>query len=349
MNNLRILVTGCGAIVAPSIIKNYKEVKERNIYVVGVDIKKNVSNKYIDKFYQYKKASDKEYIPTLIKICKKEKINFIIPLVDDELLILAKNKERLREENIIVCINDASKIELVQDKYKLYNFLKENNIDVPNNYKFETIKELENSCKLLGYPKNTLCYKPIISSGSRGFRIIKNNIDYENYLFNNKPNSKYIDYEFLIKSMKKCKNIPQMILMEYIEGDLYNVNVLANKGQTLYSVAGKVLDFEIGNTLKCKVENNKEVIEYCKKITKLLELDGNIGFEVAYDKNKVLKLIEINIRIQGQIYSSTLAGINFPYLELKYYLKEKLPDNIKPKEIKMNRYLEDIILEEENQ
>ena len=347
MNNLRILVTGCGAIVAPSIIKNYKEVKERNIYVVGVDIKKNVSNKYIDKFYQYKKASDEEYIPTLIKICKKEKINFIIPLVDDELLILAKNKERLREENIIVCINDSNKIELVQDKYKLYNFLKENNIDVPNNYKFETIKELENSCKLLGYPKNTLCYKPIISSGSRGFRIIKNNIDYENYLFNNKPNSKYIDYEFLIKSMKKCKNIPQMILMEYIEGDLYNVNVLANKGQTLYSVAGKVLDFEIGNTLKCKIENNKEVIEYCKKITKLLELDGNIGFEVAYDKNKVLKLIEINIRIQGQIYSSTLAGINFPYLELKYYLKEKLPDNIVPKEIIMNRYLEDIILEEE--
>lgn len=347
MNNLRILVTGCGAIVAPSIIKNYKEVKERNIYVVGVDIKKNVSNKYIDKFYQYKKASDEEYIPTLIKICKKEKINFIIPLVDDELLILAKNKERLREENIIVCINDSNKIELVQDKYKLYNFLKENNIDVPNNYKFETIKELENSCKLLGYPKNTLCYKPIISSGSRGFRIIKNNIDYENYLFNNKPNSKYIDYEFLIKSMKKCKNIPQMILMEYIEGDLYNVNVLANKGQTLYSVAGKVLDFEIGNTLKCKIENNKEVIEYCKKITKLLELDGNIGFEVAYDKNKVLKLIEINIRIQGQIYSSTLAGINFPYLELKYYLKEKLPDIIKPKEIIMSRYLEDIFLEEE--
>ena len=147
--------------------------------------------------------------------------------------------------------------------------------------------------------------------------------------------------------MKKCKNIPQMILMEYIEGDLYNVNVLANKGQTLYSVAGKVLDFEIGNTLKCKIENNKEVIEYCKKITKLLELDGNIGFEVAYDKNKALKLIEINIRIQGQIYSSTLAGINFPYLELKYYLKEKLPDNIEPKEIIMNRYLEDIIVEEE--
>lgn len=347
MNDLRILVTGCGAIVAPSIIKNYKEVKERNIYIVGVDIKKTVSNKYIDKYYQYKKPTDKTYISTLIKICKKENINFIIPLVDDELQILSDNKEKFKKENIIVCINDSNKIKLVQDKYKLYNYLKDNNIEIPNNYKFENIKELIDGCKLLGYPKNILCYKPIRSSGSRGFRIIKKDINYDEYLFNNKPNSKYINYDFLIESMKKCKNIPQMLLMEYIDGDLYNVNVLAKKGEVLYSVAGKVLDFEIGNTLSCKIENNKEVLNYCKKITKLLELDGNVGFEVAYDKNKVIKLIEINIRIQGQIYSSTLAGINFPYLELKYYLKEKLPDNIEPKEIIMNRYLEDIIVEEE--
>ena len=49
MKDLRILVTGVGAIAAPSIIKNYKVVSERNIYVVGVDIKPSVTNKYIDK------------------------------------------------------------------------------------------------------------------------------------------------------------------------------------------------------------------------------------------------------------------------------------------------------------
>ena len=30
MNDIRILVTGVGAFVAPSIIKNYKVIKERN-------------------------------------------------------------------------------------------------------------------------------------------------------------------------------------------------------------------------------------------------------------------------------------------------------------------------------
>ena len=133
--------------------------------------------------------------------------------------------------------------------------------------------------------------------------------------------------------------------MEYVEGDLYNVNVLADHGKLLYGVAGRVIDFALGNTIKCQIENNQEVINYCKKITELLKLNGNIGFEVAYTKDMKLKLIEINIRVQGQIYSSTLAGINFPYYELKLLLGEQLPTDIPIKEITMSRYLEDIVLE----
>ena len=194
----------------------------------------------------------------------------------------------------------------------------------------------------MGFPRSTVCYKPMISSGSRGFRVIKNDIDYEEYLFKQKPDSKYINIDFLVESMKKCKNIPEMMLMEYVSGDLYNVNVLAKKGKVLYSVAGKMLDFGLGNTTRCKIENNIEVLKYCERITKLLELDGNIGFEVAYTSENVLKLIEINIRVQGQIFSSTLAGVNFPYLELKYKLGEELPTISSVKEITMSRYFEDI-------
>lgn len=346
MNDIRILVTGVGAFVAPSIIKNYKVIKERNIYVVGVDIKPVVSNKYIDKYYQYKKPNDSDYILTLLDICKKEKINFIIPLVDDELLILSKNKKIFKKYNIIVCVNDEDKIKLVSNKYNLYKFLEKNNIDVPKSVKFNTVEQLLNGCNLLGFPQNAICYKPEVSSGSRGFRVIKNDINYEDYLFRIKPDSKFIDIDFLVESMKKCKTIPEMMLMEYVEGNLYNVNVLADHGNVMYSVAGRVIDFALGNTMKCKIENNHEVLEYCKKITELLELDGNIGFEVAYTKDMKLKLIEINIRIQGQIYSSTLAGINFPYLELKHHLGEKLQNNLTTKEITMVRYLEDTIIDE---
>ena len=343
MNDLKVLVTAVGAFAAPSIIKNYKVVSERNIYVVGVDIREKVNNKYIDKYYQYKKPTDKDYIKVLLDICRKENINFVIPLLDDELIILSKNKELFKKYNIIICVNDEDKIKLTQNKYNLYKYLEKHDIDVPKSVLFNNVDELIEGCKLLDFPNNTLCYKPVISSGSRGFKIIKNDLDYEEILFKQKPDSKYISYDYLIDSMKKCNKIPQMMLMEYVGGDLYNVNVLANHGKILYCVSGKVIDFALGNTLKCKIEKNNEILNYCKKIVELLNLDGNVGLEVAYTKDKKLKLIEINIRVQGQIYSSTLAGINFPYLELKYHLNEELPKNIDIKEITMIRYIEDLL------
>ena len=347
MDNLRILVTGVGAFAAPSIIKNYKVVDERNIYVVGVDIKSNVNNKYIDKYYQYKKPTDKDYINTLLSICIKEKVDFVIPLVDDELLILSKNKKKFMDNNITICINDSEKIELVQNKYKLYKYLEKENIDVPRSVCFTTIDELLTGCEKLCFPKNTVCYKPVTSSGSRGLKVIKDELDYEKYLFMEKADSKYISMDFLAYSMKRCNNIPKMMLMEYVDGDLYNVNVLASDGRVLYAVAGKVLDFAIGNTIKCQIENNKEVLDYCKRITELLKLNGNVGFEVAYTSDRRLKLIEINIRVQGQIFSSTLAGVNLPYLELKSYLGEELPKKVNIKEITMTRYLEDIMISDD--
>lgn len=341
MNDIRILVTGVGAIVAPSILRSYKEVKERNIYIVGVDIKDKVKNKYIDAYYQYKKPTDEKYIETLINICTKEKIDFIIPLVDSELELLSENKETFDKNNITVCVNDKEKIRLIQKKDKLYEFLKDNNIDVPEYVLFNNVDEFIRGCNKLNYPKETICYKPVNSSGSRGFRIIKNEIDYEKYLFEEKPDSKYINYEFLIDAMRKCKNIPNMMLMEYVSGDLFNVNVLADNGKIIYIVAGKVINFGLGNTIECEIVEKKDIVNYCSKITELLNLSGNIGFEVAYSKDNKLKLIEINIRVQGQIYSSTLAGINFPYYELKYYLKEDLPNIPNVNLIRMTRYFED--------
>ena len=55
MRDLRIIVTGVGSIVGSSIVKNYKVIKERKVYVVGVDIKNSVSNKYLDKYYHQNK------------------------------------------------------------------------------------------------------------------------------------------------------------------------------------------------------------------------------------------------------------------------------------------------------
>jgi len=338
VKELRILITGVGSIVANSIIKSYKLITERKIFVVGVDIKDSVTTSLIDKYYKILKPSDANYIELLLNICEKEKIDFIVPLVDDELEILSINKDFFLKKNIIVCVNSIEKILLIKNKYKLYKYLEKNGLSVPKCKLIKNSQEFIVACKYLNFPKERICYKPTISSGSRGFRIIDHDMDYEQFLFREKPNSKYIDYNFVVSSMDKCKNVPEIVLMEYVSGALYNVNVLAKNGKALFMVAGKVIAFELGNTVECEIVIDEEINKYCTEVIKLLNLNGNIGIEIAYDKNKQLKIIEINPRVQGQILSSVVAGINFPYLELKMLLGEKLPKKIKIKKIKMTRY-----------
>ena len=326
MKDIRVLVTGVGSTAAVSECRCFKEVKERNIYVVGTDIKERVPNLYIDKYYQNRKYDDPDFIKNLVKLCKKEKIDFLFPLVDGELYNIAKHREDFSKVGTIVCLNDADTIELIQNKYSLYKYLENNNIDVPKCVQFSDINEFIDGCKKLGFPNNDVCYKPPISSGSRGFRIISNNINVENYLFKDRPTISTFTYDYTLDLMKKIKNFPTMMLMEYLPGVQVTVDAFAIKGELKKIVLNIIPEFSnIGVTnLRAKIISDRQVEEYCKRIITLLNLDGYFGMQLAYSKDNVLKLMEINPRIQGSAIVTHFVGNNLPYFDIKYRLGEEI-------------------------
>ena len=129
MKDVRILVTGVGSIASVSVCRCFKSVKERNIYVVGTDIKERVPNENIDKYYQNKRYDDPDLIEHLLDICKKEKIDFIMPLVDGELYQISKHREDFHKIGTVVCLNDAETIKLIQNKYELYKYLEQEGLE----------------------------------------------------------------------------------------------------------------------------------------------------------------------------------------------------------------------------
>lgn len=331
MKEVRILVTGVGSIASVSVCRCFKSVKERNIYVVGTDIKKCVPNKNIDKYYQNKRYDDSDLINHLLDICKKEKINLIMPLVDGELYHIAKHREDFLKIGTIVCLNDAETIKLIQNKYELYKYLDYNNVAVPKTIIFNNIDEFINGCKELGYPENDVCYKPITSSGSRGFRIISDNIDAENYLFKDRPALNTLTYDYAVGLMKKVNKFPQMMLMEFLSGQLINVEVFAIKGEVKKLIM-YTFPRDDGNFLGGDVIFDDEVSKYCVKIISLLKLDGYFGIQLAYSKDNIVKLLEINPRIHGSAIVSYFEDNNMPYFEIKYRLGEKIDfsNEVKP-------------------
>lgn len=323
MNSLTILMTGAGAPGAPGIIQCYRKNGERDVRIVGCDMNDKVSTiNMLDAFYQIPPAKDDKFIPRVLEIAIQEKVDVIQPLVTRELELFAKYEKVFAENHIAVCISPLEHLEIANNKGKLLERLKENSIDVPGYVTIQSADEFKSACVKMGYPDEAICFKPTVSNGSRGFRIIDPlNNEYEQ-LFNEKPNSTYIDIDRAEAILRSREQIPELLVMEFLPGEEYSVDMLVNNGETICAVPRKRLKMNGGISTWCKVEEKDDIIHYCIRIASVLKLHGNVGIQARYDKNGVIKILEINPRVQGSIVCCAAAGVNLPYLAIKQALGE---------------------------
>ena len=113
------------------------------------------------------------------------------------------------------------------------------------------------------------------------------------------------------------------MLMEFLSGQLINVEAFAIKGEVKKLIM-YTFPRDDGNFLGGNVIFNDEVSKYCEKIISLLKLDGYFGIQLAYSKDNIVKLLEINPRIHGSAIVSYFEDNNMPYFEIKYRLGEKI-------------------------
>ncbi|RLJ00928.1 MAG: ATP-dependent carboxylate-amine ligase [Candidatus Aenigmatarchaeota archaeon] len=331
MDGLNILITGGGAPGISGTIYSLKNnYDNRNIKLICVDIKKEVVGKYLcDKFYQIPKPTDKAFVQKLKEICKKENVEIILPQVDNELSILAKNKKEFEKIGIKIAISDFKAIKKTNNKYELVQLCKRLGIPSPESYLVSDFKNLVEKAHLMGYPDNKVCIKPPISSGMRGFRILheRDKKDAGKRFYEEKPTGTYTDIEDLYSILGE--NFPELMIAEHLPGKEYSVDCFRTQEQTIIIPRTRDL-IRTGITFNGTIEKNEKIIEYCNKIAEELQMKYCFGFQFKVDSKGVTKIIESNPRIQGTMVMSTFSGANIIYSSIKEALGEKVPDfNIK--------------------
>lgn len=76
-----------------------------------------------DKYYIVPSMTDAGYIDTVIDICKKEDVKGVLSLIDPELSLLAKNKEKFEEIGVKIVGSSYDLCEMSLDKYQMYSWL----------------------------------------------------------------------------------------------------------------------------------------------------------------------------------------------------------------------------------
>lgn len=343
MKKITVLITGAGAPGAPGIIKSLREQKE--IEIVGTDVREDaVGSVLVDQFFVIEKADSENYLSSLLKVVEETKADVILPLNTKELVKLSKNQEMFKDTKISISSPEA--LEKANNKYLLMKACRENNLPVPEFKLVDNYQDFEKAVLSLGYPEKNVCFKPPVSNGLRGFRILTEKIDRLEILINEKPNNTLTTLEEIKPILSRAEVFPELLVMEYLPGKEYSVDLLVNNGETIVTVPRERQQLKMGISFVGKTVNNQEIIDCSEKIASLLKLNGNIGFQFKEDEEGNPKIIECNPRLQGTVNLCTAAGANLVYLAVKLALKEEIE---KPKvkwNVKMIRYWEAIFKHE---
>lgn len=284
---MNILITSAGS--RNKIVQYFKKEINGNGKVITTDMSNLAPAIYdADKFYLVPRIDHKDYIQTLLDICKKEKIDCIFSLIDPELSLIAKNKSKFLEIGVTPLISDYNAVELAFDKYEMYKFLTSNNFKTPKTYinKEEFYKDLDKS--EISFP---VFVKPVKGSASINISKVSTKQEIE-LLF-----SLYDD----------------LIIQEYMDGEEIGADIYIDpiSKKTISIFTKEKIKMRAGETDKSRSFKDQKLFDL---ITKVVE---KIGYEYMIDMdifkvNGDYYISEINPRFGGGYPHAYESGVNFP-------------------------------------
>lgn len=348
MKNIIVLVTGVGAPGAPGIIKSLRLVSERKIKIIGTDMDKNaVGFAMVDKGYIVPSAESDDFFGEIKNIVKKEMVNVVLLLNTKELAKFSVRKEELEKIGAKVSVSDVAGVEIANDKFLLMEKCRQIGVPVPNYKLANSYDEFRKAVYGFGYPQKKVCFKPPVSNGMRGFRVLSDKFDRFRQLIEEKPTNIDVSFEEIEAILKNASSFPKLLVMEYLPGGEYSVDVLVDEGKFIVAVPRTRDKIKMGISFVGTAVLDEQIIEYSKKIAESLKLNGNVGFQFKKDENGVPRLIESNPRLQGTIVLCTAAGANLAYGAVKIAIGEKFEKpNIKWG-TKMVRYWDEVYFDGE--
>ena len=326
MKDLCVLVTAAGNVFMNGTLACLKNNGERQIHLVGADMNDDDTIiRMCDAAYRVPRCTDPLYIDSLLYICENEGVDILQPIMSAELDILSRNKDRFSEVGTTVSVSTPKALSIANNKRKLFDFMRDYQMPCAWYYTVHSSEELNICAQLLGYPGKQVCVKATEGSGSRGFRILSEKVSRFHTFMNDKPTAGIITLEEMLDILAEAEDFPELIVMEYLPGAEYSVDLLADNGKVLVSCCRKSLRMENSIMLEAVIVDHPVILNLCKSICEKLELDGNIGFDIRERSDGTPVIMECNPRITAGVPYFAQAGVNLPYLCIKKILGEELP------------------------
>lgn len=285
-HHIRVLVTGAGSSNALSVIKALRLQDRFGVRITGTDTNAKrwcAGAHFTDSFHVVPPAGEAGYIPKLLKICAEERIELLIPIIDEELPVLAPLKERFSSLGTLLLLSPAPTIALCRNKLLTHAFFTENGIPAPRVWRDAQRVKLP------------VIFKPESGRGSRGIFIARTADDFS----------------------YGRKRFPRHFVQEFISGDEITVDVFCDLHSTpLAVVARRRVEIKAGVASKAVIIRHRAIEGISACICRAIGLIGGGNIQCIIGPDKKFYFIEVNPRFSSALPVTTHAGINMPLCAL---------------------------------
>lgn len=236
------------------------------------------------------------YVDEIVQICQSRNVGVIIPTIDPELMILAKNRLQFMEIGVEIVLSDEEFIKACRDKRQTRLYLKDIGIEVP--------KAIDKY-----HPTFPMFVKPYDGSLSRDIHVVRNQKELTQDMLEN----------------------PKFMFMEYLDKNdykEYSVDMYYGKDHCVKGIVPRErIEVRAGEINKGKTHKN-EIVDFLKdKMGFLHGVRGCICFQLFYrESDHQIKGSEINPRFGGGFPLTYHAKANYAAYIIREYLMHETVD-----------------------
>lgn len=316
---MNILITSAGR--RSYLVKYFKKcLKNKGKVHVSNSIDNVPSFFEADKFVVSPYCFEDTYVPFILNYCVSNNITAVISVYDVDVGVLSKYKKLFKEHGITLVMPDSSFVEICNDKWKTYLFLKDNHFYTP--LTFLGIDSVKNALKSgeISFP---VVVKPRFGNGSIGVNIAEN--QEELTVFYEKTKRSILNSWLSFESSSEKEIV---IFQQFIKGDEYGVDIINDlKGSFVTSIVKKKHGMRSGETDAATIIENNKIFLETKKIALLSNHIANLDCD-GFLLDNHFYILEMNPRFGGGYPFSHAAGVDLPKAIIYWLTNKKVNKSI---------------------
>jgi len=315
---ITVMVTASGAPGTAALLRALRENGEREVRLVGTDMGERAVGRHLcDSFHVVPAGADPAFPDAMLDVATRENVDAILPQSSFDLEGLAEHVDRFP---VPVLVSSPDAIHRSNDKAETYAMLHRLGVPAPEFRRVNGAHQVDAAARELGYPDRPVCFKPVFSSGSRGFRILDPTVDRAHQLLNERPGSVSMRLEEAVELLPD-EGGPDLLVMELATGGERTIDGIGNGREILLGHAKTREAMRAGLAMYFVTLDDPELMRIGNQLVAELAIEHFFNIQLVGDY-----VIEINPRISTIVYQEDL---NIPYLGVKRALGEISDDELR--------------------